>query len=249
MIAHLLANTEVADVLKLCSPSLFKVLSVREVMGQVQALSASRSETRHQTLVNAHGRVHLNYGVHGGAQAALGRPLEQHTFVQLGDAKHIGEAALRLYFRELFHFDETLIDFRASGMRVNDSNLGWTPAPMSVEWNRDFIRNLRSVYEGFYCDDDVRFRSALQALSLLPAEQLFRKHFGEGDQHAVVFSTRTFTRTFGAVFETCANAGSKLHANFLPFGFMLASLFQTLEQLGCAFDVRAAFHTALTEHA
>jgi hypothetical protein len=154
MLAHLLSNSEVADVVKLCSPSLFTVLSVREVMGELRALAASRSQAKHQALVREHADVHVAFGVQMGAQAVLGRSLREYktgvpneregTF----DAKTVGEAALALYFRELFRFEETLIDFRPAAMytNANDSTLAWAPAPMSVTWNHEFIANLRGVY-------------------------------------------------------------------------------------------------------
>jgi hypothetical protein len=245
MIGHLLRNTDVADVVKLCSPSLFNVLSMRAVMGELRALSASRAEATHRALLLSHGQAHRACGVEVGGSGEFASPSK--TGSSAAENKAFGEAVLRLYFRELFDFDETLIDFRPSALNFRQATLRWLPAPMSIGWDPKFIASLRGVYRGFYLSNDVLFRSSLQALGLLPAEQLFRKHFGEGDQSAVTFSTRDFTRTFGDVFETCARDGSKLHSNFLPFGFVLASLFQTLETLNCAFDVRAAFQQTVQD--
>jgi hypothetical protein len=244
MLSHLLRNASVRDVVKLCSPALFSVLSTRSVLAEVGKLSASRDLKHHDALVQAHTPMHARHGLVV-EQRGVGRSLAEGAELPASmNAKTVGEAVLQTYFRELLGFDDMLIDLRPSSMYAEATQLMWVPAPMSVAWHPEFVRPLRGVYVGFYQDDDPLFQSSLSELGLLPAQALFRQHFGDGDQRAVQFSTREFTHTFSNVFEACARAGSQLHSNFLPFGFALASLFQTLERLGGAFDVRSAFETA-----
>ena len=244
MLLELLKRSDIGDVLKLCSPSLFKVLSVGDMTRAIRALMGSRSEKTHAPLLARHGPLHA-----GDAGMVFESKAGSTLAAKPSNAKALGDTVLRIYFRELLGPPDTLLDLRPSAFHAEGDVLGWAPAPGSVTWDPAFITPLRGMYRGFYGGDDALFRASLAELHLEASESLFREYFGDGDQRAVTFSTRSFTRIFGAVFETCAKAGVELHANFLPLGFFLAALYQTLEQLGGAYDVRAAFDSASGSYA
>jgi hypothetical protein len=96
---------------------------------------------------------------------------------------------------------------------------------------------------GAYRDDKSAFRAGLEALNLSHAEDVFVKHFGDG-QRAVRFEVKHFVSTFHQVFVRCRDAGTRLHADFLLLGLYLATLYDHLEQLGVAVDVVSAFEQA-----
>ena len=81
----------------------------------------------------------------------------------------------------------------------------------------------------------------LKTLNLLAAKDIFTQHFGEGDQRAVTFELSHFHDTFHQTFTRCLEHQVHLHGNFLALGLMLACLYENLETLGVACDVRAAY--------
>ncbi|HEU5208718.1 MAG TPA: hypothetical protein VFU06_04835 [Longimicrobiales bacterium] len=149
---------------------------------------------------------------------------------------------VELYFHQLLHGDTTLLDLRQQAFR-GTTPLVWKPASWVAKWDPSFIAALRQVYIGFYRADPAGFRSGLRALNLERAEDVFRRHFGDG-QRAVRFEVKHFVSTFHQVFVICRDAKTSLHADFLPLGLYLSSLYDHLEHLGSAVDVAAAFERA-----
>jgi hypothetical protein len=238
MILNLLRHSEFADLAKLCSPSLFRVLSASAVARSVKALMASRAPAPHAALCARHAPLHEDDGVRFQPPGTpIASPLDEAARTETGGR------LLRLYFRQLLHADDALLDLRPTAFGLRDGGLTWTPAPLSVAWDPAFLGGLRDTYRGFYGESDALFRRGLAALDLRAAEELFRHHFGD-DPRAVRFTTKDFTHTFGLVFEACAKSGAKLSADFLPFGFLLGALYTSLEALGVPLDVRAAFEAA-----
>ena len=73
---------------------------------------------------------------------------------------------------------------------------------------------------------------------------VFRQHFGSGDQRSVTFSLAHFRSTFHETFLICKREGVRLSAEFVSLGLMLACLYEHLEKLNADFDVRAAYAAA-----
>jgi hypothetical protein len=121
-----------------------------------------------------------------------------------------------------------------------------------VRWDAAFLAALRDLYAGSYLGDAARFDAAIARLSLEPARDVFLSHFGGGDQREVRFERATFVHTFHDAFLACRDAPPgpggaprpPLHGNFLALGLYLATLYEHLERLGLAFDVRAAYTAA-----
>ena len=208
-------------------------------MRTIGALRASRSPDVHDPIRSRHAALHAPDAVE---LVAVDDRKEAPLGGSEAERVEIGNRVLRIYFRELFGADDTLLDLRPNTFAVKPGGLSWSPSPLSVHWDTAFLKGLRDTYRGFYGADDALFRSGLAALDLSEAESLFRVHFG-ADPSAVRFSTKDFTHTFGLVFQTAAKAKAKLSADFLPFGFFLGALYLTLEALDVTLDVRAAFET------
>lgn len=152
-----------------------------------------------------------------------------------------GDAALRLYFRQILRWDEVVVDLRAAAFRSSGADLSWSPRPLWARWDPRFRDGLRELYRGFYAGDDQRFRAGLGALGMLAGEDVFRATFGGDDQRRVAFTVKGFQRTFHQVFVRCRDAGDELPGGVLPLGLTLGCLYQQLETLGGTYDVRAAF--------
>jgi len=244
-------GTEWGDFLDYVSPSFFEVVPARSLWTQGREIAANATR--------------------GGAFAELLRELDavlaaRGVAVRPRDAlpgtgstppdraahpRARGQRVIELYFAQLFGSGSAALDLRggrfAEAAPPDDeaeAELVWAPRPFYVVWDEEFIDAVRDLYGGFYRDQTERFRSGLERLGLGPAEDVFRAHFGEGDQRAVRFRTRVFQSTFHEVFVRCRDAGVSLHRNFLPLGLYLGCLYDHLEPLGEAFDVRAAFERA-----
>ena len=235
MFLHLLRTSEFGDLAKLCSPSLFSVLSASAVARSVKTLMASRSADIHAAICARQGVLHARDRVR------IVSALPQSSAAP-SEARAREDAGSSL----LLVSDDALLDMRKNAFAFSDGATTWAPKPLSVTWQPAFIGGLRDTYRGFYGGDDARFRAGLAALDLASAESLFREHFG-ADPGAVHFSTKDFTHTFSLVFEACARAQAKLSADFLPFGFLLGALYQSLETLDVTLDVRAAFEAVVAE--
>ncbi len=154
------------------------------------------------------------------------------------------DVLLRLYFAQILHEDSACLDLRFRSFRKEGEQWIWQPRYFVWTWSPDFLEALRSVYSGFYEKKDELFRAGLRELNLLHAEERFRAHFGGDEQGAHRFSLKDFRTTFHEIFVSCREHAVRLPPEFLPFGLYLITLYEHLEQLGGAYDVRSAYSWA-----
>lgn len=241
---QLLQGTEWSQLRDLVSPTFFEVLPAGRLASQVGELAGNYGSrggfretwaAREAALEASPVEVVLDDGARRGGIADAEREGEARA--------RRGQRVLELYFHQLYAGDRTLLDLRPERFTADDGDgpLRWRPAAMWLRWADDFLPAVRDLYAGFYGDDDARFRGALEALSITAAEDVFRRQFGEGDQHAVAFHVPTFRETFHEAFIRCRDAGAQLHGNFVALGIYLATLYVHLEALGGTFDVRTAY--------
>lgn len=236
----LVRNTEWSLFLDLVSPSFFDVLPPSALRGQAKEL-ISNYVTRPRFLrvredvasaveqsalpITMRGALPKNRGVEGLSEEKR---------------RERGEAVLRLFFHQLFRLDTPILDLRAQSFATDGERFVWNPAPLYLKWEPDFLPHARDLYLGLYGGDDARFQRAVRALSLEPAEEILRDHFGPNGGRGFQFSLAHFQKSFHQAFVECRDAGKKLHGNFLPFGLYLACLYEHLEALALPFDVGAA---------
>jgi hypothetical protein len=137
-----------------------------------------------------------------------------------------------------------MLDLRRGQFARIDGELIWEPRAYFVSFDPDFKTSMRGIYEGFYGEDDELFESSLDELGLAGVADLFRQHFGDGDQTAVEFDVEHFRDTFMQIFEHCKSEGIELHHDFVALGINLATLYEHLGSLGGAYDVRGAYFSA-----
>ena len=180
-------------------------------------------------------------------RAAEPGPTRPLADLATADRRSVGEAVLRLYFHQLMTDGPTLLDLSAGrfGRGTPQRGVEWRVRAGYAVWDVRFQSAIRQVYRGFYTDDARAMNDGLEALGLGSAALLFRRHFGDGDQTAVEFSVDHFVSSFHSVFMHCKEHGIRLAPDFLPLGIYLATLYETLEQLGVPLDVRSAFHRAV----
>lgn len=234
---ELLRKTEWSLFVDLVSPSFFEVLPGRVLRREFGRLFSSTRDRPGLAALRA---------ARGPGLAPLGLTWTERTsgpVPPLDEAarQREGHAALRLYFHQLLHWDEVVVDQRAAAFRSAGGAVQWSPRPLWTLWEPGFRDGVRDVYRGFYAGDDARFRRGLAAMGMLAGEDVFRAVFGSDDQRAVAFSVTGFQRTFHRIFVRCRDAGAELAGGVLPLGLTLGSVYQHLEALGGTFDVRAAF--------
>jgi hypothetical protein len=228
-------GSEWSSMLDLVSPKFFDVLPARELQREIRTLVAnSLHRSRYVAL-----RARLET-----ATARCGLPVwlsADQAHVARDPAIDRDQALLRLYFLQLMASPEALLDLRYERFREVDRGLVWEPRPLYVCWEPGFLDRVRRLYVAFYEEGEQAFRAALRELDLAPAEQSLRESFGGTEQRAVVFRTGEFRRAFHRAFLECQHGGSVLHRHFASLGLYLGCLYQHLEAVGGAHDVRAAF--------
>ena len=231
-------NTEWRQLLDFVSPSLFDVMPFRALLKQGRELGANATSRRT-----------------GEVREALQKRLDAAGIpVQLGPNRRLetpapevrralGQRALEVYFAQIFGGEESFLDLRLAcwSQSAPDATPVWAPRALWLRWAPDFLAGVRDLYRGFYEEDDRAYARGVEALGLGEAGDLLRRHFGEGDQTRVRFESKVFQTTFHEVFVRCRDQGITLHRNFLALGVYLATLYDLLEGLDEAFDVRSAF--------
>lgn len=238
LLSRLLANTGAKQLASLVSPAFFDVMPTGKLWARARELrSASRDDDEKRRALEARSETLRDSGlaISLTSKAAVGGDAEDAM-----PAERRADEVVALYFHQIYAKGPVIFDLRAGSFTARRDELVWHPKAWIVRFDQDFIEPLREIYRGFYEADDSLFRKGLTALDLQHAEDLFRKHFGQG-QDAVRFRTRDFVETFHHVFVRCRDEGTRLHQDFLPLGLYLASLYDHLETLDVPVDVTRAY--------
>jgi hypothetical protein len=223
---YLLKSADHSGLANFVSPEFFRVVSVPALLRGGKALLRNRADTE---------RWHS-------IRAELDARPEAAAMTATTATREVGERALVLFFDQILTRTCWVLDFRSSAFpTADDAGATWRPEPYFYDVSADFGRAVRSLYRGFYGEDEAAFDQALAALNLTPARDALREHFGSGDQTSVRFDLRTFQATFTEVFRACAREKLELHPDFFALGLSLLCLYENLESRGRAYDVRAAF--------
>lgn len=236
MLQKLLKSADLRQLTSFVSPAFFDVMPASQIWRRGRGLITSRTRPQYLDAVRQRAQElsRVPLAVRLGSDVSPARD-ELASGIE-GNAARL----VTLYFQQLFSDSPTLLDLRAASCRTDGTTLGWDPAAWVCVWDPEFLQSLRQLYTGFYAHDDVTFRRALKDLHIDIAEDLFRKHFGaEQDGHA--FAMREFVDTFHQVFVRCRDSKVRLHADFLPLGVYLATLYEHLDGIGVKVDVGACF--------
>lgn len=225
-------------------PSGFDLLSAKQVAHQsLELLANATNSTRYADVLSKtqaalrSARIPILVEEKRGA-----RPLLPHSVLKRTQRRWLGQLILQLYFTQLFQGDTAVIDLWPSRLGVDAAGDAiWTPRPIYVHWDPDFVGGLRDVYAGFFLDDEFRFEEGLSQLGLGSAGGLLLRHLGKGNQRGVRFSASHVQSTLREIAGLRLSKPGALHRNFVAFGLYLSSLHALLEQLDCTLDVRSAF--------
>ena len=237
MLSKLVGWAEWKDVKELLSPQFFAVMPPRKIASLIKEMYGNfRNEDLFARAAGEAEELCRRFG--------LDILIADEPGVD--PAPSVGDLVLRLYFGQLFHGSTTLIDLRTARFSSNQDQIIWSPSRLVVEWDKPFLMSIRALYRSFYTDDDEGFERALAQLHLQSVSNLFRKHFGEGDQRAVSFDLDEFRATFRQILRRCKDEGIELHRQFGVLGIYLGTLYDHLESLDGAYDVRRAAEAVMT---
>lgn len=236
LVSRLVQGTTFSQFTDFVSPTFFQVMPARQMFMQGRALVSSYRDA--SAFADAMG-LRREALAKTTLPITIGAPVVDGKLAAAADKKAMGELVVALYFHQLFTPQPTLLDLSARRFSQRNGQLVWSPGAGHVHWDETFRAAMCNVYRVFYSGGDLA--AALAPLGLSSAADLFAKHFGGGDQSAVTFSVDAFVKSFHEIFVHCREHGIALHPNFLPLGLYLATMYDTLEKLGVALDVRSAF--------
>lgn len=170
--------------------------------------------------------------------------------------KDTGEAVLRLYFGQLKNPKGLALDLRPKHFRREDGKVCFAPNNVWFHFREDFRLALVDLYKGFYHDKDELFDSALVRVGLTKGlghqeserlKELFRTHFGPGEQDVVKFELEHFQESFYQLFSFFMDHEVSLDKDFMFLGVYLVGLYMNLQELGEPVNVKAAFMEVFPE--
>jgi hypothetical protein len=244
MLNYLFRNADFSGLLKFVSPSFFKIIPPSMIIEVASELKRNHANSASWEAVRLNYQTELK---------KMGMTLDLQDAVprrQLGQSdRALGELVLEVYFHQILTQDTWMIDFRSEAFPENSHQKPkvptvWAPKAIYSRIEPGFLQAIRSMYIGFYEENDSMFNAALRDLGLVAAGQSLRDHFGVGDQSQVRFQLRHFQKTFAAVFEVCAREKVRLHRDFAILGLMMLGLYELLEGIATPFDVRQCFRKA-----
>ena len=222
------------------SPALFDVIPARDLISQSRELLSNRrdAESFNQVREKIGGllqRSELDVELTDGPRAPGETGLAD---LPESNRQQAGQRILEIYFMQVFASPEALLDLRGEKFtRSEQGGLRWRPGALYVHWEPEFLQGVRSLYTGFYLDDEAQFEVALRLLQIEGSGGLLRNLLGQDDPRRARFSTKTFHTNFHELFVSFRDRGLAIHRNFLPLGVCLMSLYASLDALGVELDV------------
>jgi hypothetical protein len=256
MLKYLIQNSDFSSLLQLLSPQFMEVISPVELLKIAQNLKSGYHRDSHwnkeisqlSASLPPVWRMTVAPESPPRSHERLAHPWETETEASLN-------RVLQLFFHQILTRPMWVLDFRPQMFLFDASEapaeplslLHWSPAPVRYTPSSEFLTQIRALYQGFYEDQPALFDQALATLGLTPAKDVLLEHFGLEGQRRVPFHLKTFQKTFAKVFQSCAKAHSRIHPEFAVLGFMLITLYETLELSHREFDVRQAYFAAAQE--
>jgi hypothetical protein len=237
MLVHFLKKTDFEMLLDFMTPVFFEVvpsLGMARVLGTL--LKDLGNKKKFSSLKKETESLLREVGFHWVDRKHFGRI--RLEILSETEKVEFGEKILRLYFAQLLMRPTAFLDLRMVSFGEGEA---WLPKPIYYRWENDFLEGIRAVYLGFFLENDLLLKRGLQQLNLEHAENVFKNHFGEDKQEAILFTLSHLTHSLHSVFMSCKNQRAKMHPDFFAFGFYLLSLYETLESLQVKLNVRQTF--------
>ncbi|MEO8900337.1 MAG: hypothetical protein ABI488_01900 [Polyangiaceae bacterium] len=252
--AQRLAPEPFRDFLPYTSASALKVIHATQVLRK--AIDVARHVSSHVDRESHVAALHVSLNAAGlGDQLSVSmEPARRFNPAELTELERrlVGERVLALYFHVLRWDGPWFLDLRPRhfGWDAEKRLLTFSPCGLWYQPEPDFVRRVRSLYAGFYCNDASELAAGIELYgwNCTPSpgfeqriEVLLRDHFAPADASERRFSIAHFRATFDAIFKEVAQSRAKLHPDLTFLGVELVGLYLTLESLAVALSPRRAF--------
>jgi hypothetical protein len=236
-IRRLLKGSEFSEFLDYISPSALAVIRPSDALSIVQQLiTSSRNKDMFRQQID---RLNVRFNSYGVRVESFQADDEVYDARALD--RRFGEQVLKIYFSQLMNDDICLFDLRLSRFRKADALIRWNPSQFYYQWSPDFLKAVRSLYRGYYQGNLGEWQQGLKDLNLEPVEAYLRKHFDGAESSEVNFTLRHFRESFHDIFNACKVHHVTLHKDFIALGVCLAALYENLDQIDQALDVKTVF--------
>jgi hypothetical protein len=167
-------------------------------------------------------------------------------------ADPMGQKLLEIYFLQIYTGQEVFLDLRKERFSaVESQEIKWNPNGLWYKFSDNFILGIRSLYIGFYTDNEASLQAGLLQLGLLSdsmsaeanlqLRELLEGHFGQGKSAPMTFRVSHFMNSFDSLFLFLKKHKLKLSEDFLFLGVYILTLYMHLESLGQAYDASSAY--------
>ncbi|MAW08070.1 MAG: hypothetical protein CME61_07290 [Halobacteriovoraceae bacterium] len=165
--------------------------------------------------------------------------------------EEFGECILEFYFSQLLNQQIIFLDLRPERFSFSEELVLFEPNGLYYEFSKDFLRGLKLIYEGFYCDEDDIFERGLELLGLISPDDddhyksevilIFKTHFSGAADSKLKFDLDEFRKSFHEIFSFILKHDKKLPNEFIFLGVYLVTCYMNLTRLDEALDVKKCF--------
>ncbi len=246
---RLIKNIGPEVLLQLFSPALFKILPVRGTTQVILEIARDYrnpnkfKETIEEIVKALNAHPHSMANPWQFCERKKIHPVEIDSLTH-EEKKVLGEKILELYFTQIFRSPTVLLDLSLNSM---GTHLQWSPLPIMVEWDVEFIRAIRNLYEGLFNQNPEKIDSALKDLKMFHAKEVMLEHFGQGDLSAVLFKMESLSKSLSEMIHAFKKQSSQVSTDFITLGIFLLGLYQTLDKINVPLNVRRAFLRSVSQ--
>lgn len=248
---RLLAGSDWSHFLSVLSPSLFDVISARDL--SKRAAELARNWFDRSGYLGCIRRLDESLqSANIGVDISASRPSQSRIPFRseplpLGacPSSDDGDALLKYFFLQIMSADTVFLDLRDKRFCncPSSGRVTFIPLPLWAHWQSDFVQGVRDLYQGFYVGPISLFEHATRELGVSAANSVFQQAFGGERIRGNQYRMSEFRDTFHEVFIKCRDAKTAFHPDFVTLGVMLATLYDHLETLGGTYDVLAAYES------
>lgn len=232
------------DILKLLPQKAFKLISFKETL-RISALVTQSLIDKKNYL--KHFELRKNQWKIESVQMVEQLPNQKSNQLTPLD----GESILKIYFAQFYDRVSLVhLDLRKNYFFRGDTLL-WQPSKLHYSFSPTFLEGVRTLYEGFYFDEEEKFQRGLLLLGILresmsgdqkkAVSKIFFTHFGEGRVAPVKLSLQKLQESFNTIFSFFIKEDIPLNPEFAVLGALLVTLYTTLQEIDAELNVREAF--------
>ena len=149
---------------------------------------------------------------------------------------------LEIYFYQIHSMTTWCIELSMDHLSEHSpQRILWKPTGFFFTPSENFRNGLKWVYEGYYEGKIELFDQGLKSMSLYHSKDIMMAHFGSDGGKNIVFDPKTLSHTIDLLTQRALETKTELDENFLAFGIMLLTLYESLGQTKDLWDVKKVY--------